>query len=73
MPYFVFRKTPHKLELQARHDKYRDAKQAVKALRQANPEEDLNNFRLVFADDEKQGRILLSTKHQGSPIEEWEV
>jgi hypothetical protein len=73
MPYFVFRKTEKKLELQGSHDSYRDAKQEVKALRQANPDEDINNFRLVFADNEKQGRILLTTKRESSPIEEWEV
>jgi hypothetical protein len=73
MSYFVFRKTEKKLELQGRHDSYRDAKQEVKALRQANPDEDINNFRLVHADNEKQGRILLTTKRESSPIEEWEV
>ena len=73
MPYFVFRKTEKKLELQGGYDNYRDAKQEVKALRQANPDEDINNFRLVFADNEKQGRILLTTKRESSPIEEWEV
>ncbi|MGD8999532.1 MAG: hypothetical protein PVF75_03885 [Granulosicoccaceae bacterium] len=73
MPYFVFHKTEKKLELQSRHDSYRDAKQEVKALRQANPDEDINNFRLVYADNEKQGRILLTTKRESSPIEEWEV
>lgn len=72
MPYFVFRKTSEKLEFQHSHDNYRAAKQEVKDMRAANPDEDINNFRLVFADDEKQARILLSTKREGSPIEEWE-
>lgn len=72
MPYFVFRKLDDKLEFQRSHDNYRDAKQEVKELRAANPDEDLNNFRLVFADDEKQARILLTTKRAASPVEEWE-
>lgn len=73
MPYFVFRKLDDRLEFQHSHDSYRGAKQEVKDLRAANPDEDLNNFRLVFANDEKQGRILLTTKHESSPVEEWET
>lgn len=73
MQYFVFRKLPNKLEFQHSHSCYRDARQEVKDLRGANPEEDLNNFRLVFADDEKQARILLTTKKEASPVEEWET
>jgi len=73
MPYFVFRKLTDKLEFQHSHEAYKDAKQEVKDLRAANPDEDLNNFRLVFADDEKQARILLTTKHESSPVEEWET
>jgi hypothetical protein len=73
MQYFVFRKLANKLEFQHSHSSYRDARQEVKDLRAANPEEDLNNFRLVFAEDEKQGRILLTTKKEASPVEEWET
>ncbi len=72
MPYYVFRKTSDKLEFQHSHDDYRGAKQEVKDLRAANPDEDLNNFRLVFADNEKQAHILLTTKREASPVEEWE-
>ena len=73
MPYFVFRKLDNKLEFQHSHDSYKNAKQELKDLRAANPGEDLNNFRLVFADDEKQARILLTNKRESSPVEEWET
>lgn len=72
MPYYVFRKTADKLEFQNSHDDYRGAKQEVKDLRAANPDDDLNNFRLVFADNEKQAQILLTTKREAAPVEEWE-
>ena len=73
MPYFVFRRREDTLEFQHSHDNYRAAKNEVKSLRADNPDEDLNNFRLVFADDEKQARILLTTKRESSPVEEWEA
>ncbi|WP_126456932.1 hypothetical protein [Sulfuriflexus mobilis] len=75
MPYFVYRFFPEKtnqLELQDSHDSYRDAKQQVKDMRAAYPNEDLNHFRLVFADNERQARILLTTRREKPRIEEWE-
>lgn len=76
MPYFVYRFLPEDqkkpLELQDSHDSYREAKQHVKDLRAANPDENLNNFRLVFADNERQARILLTTRREKPQIEEWE-
>jgi len=76
MPYYVYRfstddnKLPPKLQDQ--HDEYRAAKQHVKDLRDENPDEDINNFRLIFADDKDRARILLTTKREESQIEEWE-
>lgn len=76
MPYFVYRFFPGNqnkpLELQDSHDSYREAKQQVKDMRATYPDEDLNNFRLVFADNEKQARILLTTKREKPQVEEWE-
>lgn len=76
MPYYVFRYLPEDsnkpLELQGSHDGYREAKQQVKDLRAAYPDEDLNNFRLVFAENDKQARILLTTRREKPQIEEWE-
>ena len=76
MPYFVYRfpadnktATPR---LQERHSSYRAAKDHVKELRDTHPDEDLNNFRLIFAEDEDKARILLTTKREKSQVEEWE-
>ena len=77
MPYFVYRFLPDNqnkpLELLDSHEGYREAKQQVKDLRAANPDEDLNNFRLVFADTKSQARALLTTKREKQQIEEWEA
>ncbi len=74
MPYFVYHIVPDKkLELQRRCETYREAKTLVVELRKAHPDEDINSYRLVFADDEQKARILLTTKRQPSPVEEWEV
>ena len=77
MPYFVYRFLPDNqnkpLELQDSYEGYREAKQKVKDMREAYPDEDLNNFRLVFADNERQARILLTTQREKPQIEEWEA
>ena len=75
MPYFVYRLSSDSTvppELQDQHTGYREAKAHVRELRELNPEEDLNNFRLIFADDAQQARILLTTKREKSQVEEWE-
>jgi len=75
MPYFVYRLSSDKKtspELQDTHENYRAAKQHVRDLRSENPNEDLNNFRLIFADDAQQARILLTTQREKPQVEEWE-
>jgi len=75
MPYFVYRLSSDNTvppELQDTHEKYREAKQHVRDLRTENPNEDLNNFRLIFADDAQQARILLTTQREKPQVEEWE-
>lgn len=75
MPYYVYvisadkHKSP---ELQQSYDNYRDAKQNVKDLRNENPNEDLEKYRMVFADTKQQAKILLRTKREKPRIEEWE-
>jgi len=77
MPYYVFRfsaedkKTAPKL--QAHYDEYRAAKDHVKELRNENPNEDINNFRLMFAEDKDRARILLTAQREKPQIEEWET
>ena len=77
MPYFVYRFLPDNqnkpLELQDSFEGYREAKQKVKDMRATYPDEDLNNFRLVFADNKAQARVLLTTKREKPQVEEWEA
>ena len=77
MPYFVYRFLPDNankpLELEETYDSYRDAKQHVKGMREENPDEDLNNFRMAFAETKAQARALLTTKRAKQQIEEWEA
>jgi len=77
MPYYVYRFSHEEKKvapkLQEQFDEYRAAKDLVKELRAANPDEDLNNFRLIFADDKDRARILLTTQREKPQIEEWET
>ena len=77
MPYYVYRFSNDDKnvapKLQEQFDEYRAAKDLVKELRKANPNEDLNNFRLIFADDKDRARILLTTQREKPQIEEWET
>lgn len=77
MPYYVYRFSTEEKKiapkLQEQYDDYRAAKDHVKELRKENPDEDLNNFRLIFADSKDRARILLTTKRAKSQIEEWEI
>lgn len=77
MPYYVYRFSSEDQKvapkLQEQFEEYRAAKDLVKELRTANPDEDLNNFRLIFADDKDRARILLTTQREKPQIEEWET
>ena len=76
MPYFVYRFSTEDKNvaptLQEQCDEYRAAKDKVKELRKANPDEDINNFRLIFAENKDRARILLTTQREKPQIEEWE-
>jgi hypothetical protein len=76
MPYFVFRFTDEtetrQVELLKQCDSYREAKQLVVQYRKDNPDMDINTFRMVFADNIEQGRILLTTRREKPIVEEWE-
>jgi len=76
MPYYVYRFSAEDKniapKLQAQYDEYREAKGHVKELRKENPDEDLNNFRLIFAENKDRARILLTTQREKPQIEEWE-
>ncbi len=74
MPYFVFEiniqpdsgaKLLTHLET---YPKYRDAKTRVKAEREANPETESRQVRLVFAKNQTEAEKLLTTPREGMPI-----
>ncbi len=74
MPYFVFEiniqpnsgaKLLTHLET---YPKYRDAKTRVKAEREAKPETESRQVRLVFAKNQTEAEKLLTTPREGMPI-----
>ena len=74
MPYFVFEiniqpESGQKLATYLEtYPKYRDAKQRVKAEREANPETENRMVRLVFAKNQTEAEKLLTTPREGQPI-----
>ncbi len=74
MPYFIFEITTHPdsgvrtaryLDV---YDKFRDAKQRVKAEREANPETEERVVRMAFAKTQVEAEKLLTTPREGQPI-----
>lgn len=75
MPYYVYRVSSDRRTLICidTHQKYRDARDQCRQLREEQVEGDDDTIRLVHADDERQARVLLAEKHKpSSPLEEWE-
>ncbi|HHH13144.1 MAG TPA: hypothetical protein ENJ98_02810 [Thiolapillus brandeum] len=74
MPYFIFEITtnPESGVRIARYldtcEKYRDAKQKVKAEREANPETEHRVVRMAFAKSQVEAEKLLTTPREGQPI-----
>ncbi|HHK60780.1 MAG TPA: hypothetical protein ENJ73_03520 [Desulfobacterales bacterium] len=74
MPYFVFEINVHpetgakRLTHLETYPKYRDAKNRVKAEREANPETDTRTVRLVFARNQAEAEKLLTTPREGQRI-----
>ena len=75
MPYFVFRISAGSAPaLVSRFDKYKEAKDLCRELRQKESPDDPNAIRMTFAEDEIKAKRLLTDKHQpSSPLEEWEA
>jgi hypothetical protein len=71
MPYFIYRISPErKLDLVDSFDSYRDAKQAVTALRVAQEPDDVCTVKVVFAKDSAEAEQLLKTKRERQPSED---
>lgn len=75
MPYFVFRISAGSAPaLVSRIEKYKEAKDLCRALRQKESPDNPNAIRMTFAEDEIRAKRLLTDKHQpSSPLEEWEA
>lgn len=75
MPYFVFRLVAGKEPaLVASYDKYQEARDACRQLRQAESPDNPNAVRMAHAQSEREARHLLTERRQpASPLEEWEA
>jgi len=75
MPYFVFKISANNTPaLVSRFDKYKEAKDLCRALRQKESPDNPNAIRMTFAEDEIKAKRLLTDKRQpSSPLEEWEA
>jgi hypothetical protein len=76
MPYFVFRVSPDKsdLELLDSFAKFQDAKDLCRDRRRTESPDDPDRIRMAFAKSEYEAKRLLSEKREpSSPLEEWEA
>jgi hypothetical protein len=63
MPYFVYRISPErKLTLIGTFATFKEAKDHARSLRAQQPSDDRNIVRMIFAEDPKKARLLLSDK-----------
>jgi hypothetical protein len=68
MPFFIFKiSTDNELEYLAEEEKYRPAREKLRALRATNSD-DSTNYRMVFANTVGQGEKLLSVTEQDGKI-----
>lgn len=78
MPYFIYRieHNPNqlikKLTLNSKANSYKDAKREVKQLRESNPEESGQFWKIVFAESELEAEDLLHQKREKPVLMEWE-
>jgi hypothetical protein len=69
MPFFIFKISPqNELEYLGEEEKYRTAREKVRALRAAHQAEDGATFRMVFAKTVGQGEKLLAATEQDGRI-----
>jgi hypothetical protein len=69
MPFFIFKISPqNKLECLGEEEKYRPARERVRALRAAHETDDGTLYRMVFAKSIGQGEKLLTATEQSDKI-----
>ncbi len=75
MPYFVFRiSADRKLTPLNVCEKFKEAKDLCRQLRQAQAADATDQIRMTFAKDEQEARRLLGNRRApASPLEEWEA
>jgi hypothetical protein len=61
-----------KLEKLERFESYKEAKQHVRSLRNDQPDHELANFKIIFADSELDAEEKLQEKRDAPIIREWE-
>ena len=71
MPYFVYKVYPNRtVDFIESHDKYRDAKEQTRELRDQLTDDDAHTYRLVHAAHERAAERLLTTKREARPAGE---
>ena len=75
MPYFVFRiSADRKFTPLNVFEKFKEAKDLCRQLRQAQATDATDQIRMTFAKDEQEARRLLGNRRApASPLEEWEA
>lgn len=69
MPFFIFKISPqNELEYLGEEEKYRPAREKVRALRGAHQTEDGATYRMVYAKSVGQGEKLLTATEQDDKI-----
>jgi hypothetical protein len=69
MPYYIFKISPtEEVEYIDTKDKYRAARDMVRALRNDLPEQDKSTYRMIFANTVAQGKTLLTASARDDRI-----
>jgi hypothetical protein len=62
MPFYIFKISPNEeIEYISEEEKYRAARDQVRALRSEMPEADKSTYRMIFANTVAQGKTLLTS------------
>ena len=78
MPYFIYKirsgekPAPGKPELISEYENYKQAKQEVKAMRIAQPEDTGYRYRFIFADNQQEAEQRLLEHREQPIVREWE-
>lgn len=78
MPYFVFKIKPSpgqivkQLDLERECASFQEAKALVRQLREAQPDAQIDNVRMIFAKDRIEAEELLNTPREKPVLLEWE-